>query len=93
MAEEFDGINLNKLVSEILNQISSVNDKDNFASKLQDAHYSYNPKYDEYEYELRAIDEYCVTADFPRITRAGIPSAIAKASFDLTISEILPHKK
>ena len=70
-----------------------VNDKDIFTSKLRDAHYSYNPKYDEYEYDLRAIDEYCVTAEFPRITRAGIPSAIAKASFDLTISEIFPHKK
>lgn len=93
MAEEYDGINLNKLVSGLLNQIVSVNDKDIFTSKLQDAHYSYSPKYDEFEYELRAVDEYRVTADFPRITRAGISPAIAKASFDLTIAEISPYKK
>lgn len=93
MAEEYIGLTLNKLVTHILSLIPSVNDKDIFASKLQDAHYSFNPKYDEFVYELRAADEYRVTADFPRITRADISPAIAKASFDLTIAEILPYKK
>ena len=93
MAEEYDGVSLNKLVTGILNQITSVYDKDVFTSKLQDAHYSYSPKYDEYVYELRTVDEYLVTANFPRITRASISPAIAKASFDITIAEILPHKK
>lgn len=93
MAEEYIGLTLNKLVTHILSLIPSVNDKDIFASKLQDAHYSFNPKYDEFVYELRAADEYRVTSDFPRITRADISPAIAKASFDLTIAEILPYKK
>lgn len=93
MAEEYIGLTLNKLVTHILSLILSVNDKDIFASKLQDAHYSFNPKYDEFVYELRAADEYRVTSDFPRITRAEISPAIAKASFDLTIAEILPYKK
>lgn len=93
MAEEYDGITLNKLVSDIAHRIPSVSDQDIFYSKLQDAHYSYNPKYDNHVYELRAIDEYLVSADFPRITRSSISTAIAKASFDLTISEILQYKK
>ena len=93
MAEEYDGICLNKLVTVILNEITSIYDKDIFMSKLQDAHYSYNPKYDEYVYELRSVDEYLVTLDFPRITRNEISPAIAKASFDLTIAEISHHKK
>lgn len=93
MAEEYIGLTLNKLVTHILSLIPSVNDKDIFASKLQDAHYSFNPKYDEFVYELRAADEYRVISDFPRITRADISPAIAKASFDLTIAEILPYKK
>ncbi len=93
MAEEYDGLTLNELVTQILSLIPSVNDKDIFASKLQDAHYSYNTKYDEYVYELRAVDEYVVSAEFPRITRSRIPSAIAKASFDLILSDILPYKK
>ena len=93
MAEEYDGISLNKLASGILSQITSVYDKDIFTSKLQDANYSFNPKYDEYVYELRTVDEYKVTLGFPRITRSDISPAIAKASFDLTIAEILPYKK
>jgi len=93
MAEEYDGLTLNKLVTQTINLISSINDKDIFLSKLKDANYAYNPKYDEYVYELRSEDEYVVSASFPRITRAGISPAIAKASFDLTIAEIISHKK
>lgn len=93
MAEEYVGLTLNKLVSHILSLIPSVNDKDIFISKLQDAHYSFNSKYDEFVYELRAMDEYRVTSKFPRISRADIPPAITKASFDLTVAEILPYKK
>lgn len=93
MSEEYDGISLNKLVTNILCKISSINDKDVFMTKLKEAHYSYHPKYDELVYELRTVDEYCVTADFPRIARSAISPAIAKASFDLTIAKILPHKK
>ena len=93
MAEEYEGISLNKLVTETINQLTSVNDKDIFTSKLQDAHYSYHPKYDEYVYELRTVDKYLVTADFPRITRADISPGIAKASFDIAIAEISSYKK
>jgi len=93
MAEEYMGITLNKLVTDIIHVISSVNDKEIFTSKLQDARYSFNSKYDEFVYELRSIDEYRVTTDFPRITREKISTAIAKASFDLTITDLLPFKK
>jgi len=93
MAEEYMGITLNKLVTDIISVISSVNDKEIFTSKLQDARYSFNSKYDEFVYELRSIDEYRVTTDFPRITREKISTAIAKASFDLTITDLLPFKK
>lgn len=93
MAEEYKGLTLNELVAQTLNLIPSVNDKDIFMSKLQDAHYAYNQKYDEYVYELHSKDEYRVTAQFPRITRGSISPAIAKASFDLTITEITSYKK
>ena len=93
MAEEYKGLTLNELVTQTLNLIPSVNDKDIFMSKLQDAHYAYNQKYDEYVYELHSEDEYRVTAQFPRITRDSISPAIAKASFDLTITEITSYKK
>jgi len=93
MAEEYNGITLNKLVTDIIHRIPSIRDQDIFSSKLQDVHYSYSPQYDNHVYELRAIDEYKVSADFPRITRNCISSAIAKASFDLTIAEIIQYKK
>lgn len=93
MAEEYKGITLNKLVSSVLKKIPSVSDKDILTSKLKDYNYSFNPRYDDYVFELRATDEYLVDENFPRISRSGIPAAIAKASFDLLIAEILPYKK
>ncbi|MBR5168496.1 MAG: PD-(D/E)XK motif protein [Salinivirgaceae bacterium] len=93
MAEEYKGITLNNLVSSVLNQIPSINDKDILASKLKDYNYAFHPNYDEFVYELRATDEYMIDANFPRISRSNIPSAIAKASFDLILAEILPYKK
>lgn len=93
MSEEYKGITLNKLVKNILNSIQSIRERDVFISKLEAANYSYNPKYDEFVYELRATDEYRVTSAFPRISRSNISPAIAKASFDLTLSEILTYKK
>ena len=93
MAEEYEGITLNKLVQNVLKLIPSYNDKDIFLSKLKETRYSYHPKYDEYVYELRSTDEYIVNANFPRISRNQIPSAISKANFDLIIAEILQYKK
>lgn len=93
MAEGFDGLTLNKIVKDILASLSSINDKDCLSSKLRDAKYSLHPKYDEFVYQLRSKDDYCVNGDFPRISRASIPSAIAKASFDITIQEISKFKK
>jgi hypothetical protein len=93
MAEEYKGISLNKLVASVLKKVQSVSDKDILLSKLKDYNYAYHPKYDEFVYELRATDEYRVNDTFPRISRTNIPAAIAKASFDLILAEILPYKK
>jgi hypothetical protein len=93
MAEEYKGISLNKLVASVLKKVQSVSDKDILLSKLKDYNYAYHPKYDEFVYELRATDEYRVDDSFPRISRTNIPAAIAKASFDLILAEILPYKK
>lgn len=93
MAEEFDGITLNRLVKSLMDSLVSINDRDMLASKLSDTKYSIHPKYDEYVYNLRSMDRYQVNDSFPRLSRAKIPTAISKATFDLTISEILKHKK
>lgn len=93
MTEEYDGITLNKVVSSIYKIISSLSNTDVFTSKLQDAHYIYHPRYDEYVYEVRAVDEYRVNSMFPRISRKNIPSAVSKASFDLIIAELSSFKK
>lgn len=92
MAEEYNGITLNSLVTSVLKKIPCVSDKDIFMSKLKDYNYSYHPKYDEYVYERRSCEEYLVDNIFPRISRSNIPTAIAKASFDIIIAEISPYK-
>ena len=93
MAEEFDGIKLNNVIESLLSCIPAIHDKDVLLCKLREAKYSYDKRYDEFVYSLRAIDTYRVDNNFPRIRRSSIPNAIAKASFDLNIAQIIPFKK
>lgn len=93
MAEEFDGIKLNNVIESLLGCIPAIHDKDVLLCKLREAKYSYDKRYDEFVYSLRAIDTYRVDNNFPRIRRSSIPNAIAKASFDLNIAQIIPFKK
>lgn len=93
MAPNFNGINLNSLVTSIITLITSLQDKDELFSKLNKARYSPDSGYDEYVYTIKGMTEYNVNKSFPRLMRSSVPLAVASASYELLLSELETHKK
>lgn len=93
MAPEFSGLNLNNLTNQIFGMLNSIQNKDAFAEKLNKGGYYSDPRYENFVYVQRDMSEYLVNGSFPRLKRSELPSAIAKASFELLLSEIQTFKK
>lgn len=93
MAPGFNGVNLNSLTESIITLFTSLQDKDDFISKLNKAGYFSNSDYDDYVYDIKSLTEYNVNNSFPRLMKNSIPVAVASASYELLLSEIEKHKK
>ena len=93
MAPGYKGVNLNHLAESIITILTSLQDKDEFISKLNKAGYFPHIDYDEYVYDVKSITEYCVNSSFPRLKKGCIPAAIASASYELVLLELEDHKK
>jgi len=93
MAPGFNGVNLNGLTESIITLFTSLQDKDDFISKLNKAGYFSNSDYDDYVYDIKSLTEYNVNNSFPRLMKNSIPVAVASASYELLLSEIEKHKK
>lgn len=93
MATSFSGINLNKLVDSIIALLTSLQDKDDFITKLNKAGYFPDSEYDEYVYDIKQLNEYYVNDSFPLLKRDSIPIAISSASYELLLSELETYKK
>ena len=93
MAPGFNGVNLNSLAESIITLFTSLQDKDDFISKLNKAGYFPNLDYDEYVYDVKKLTEYCVNNSLPRLKKDYIPAAVASASYELLLSELETHKK
>ena len=93
MAPGFNGVNLNSLAESIITLFTSLQDKDDFITKLNKAGYFSNSDYDEYVYDVKSLTEYHVNDSFPRMKKNNIPVAVASATYELLLSEIEPFKK
>ena len=93
MAPSFNGVNLNSLAESIITLFTSLQDKDDFISKLNKAGYFPNTDYEEFVYDVKKLTEYNVDNSFPRLKKDGIPVAVASASYELLLSELATHKK
>lgn len=93
MAPGFNGVNLNSLAESIITLFTSLQDKDDFISKLNKAGYFSNSDYDEYVYDIKSLTEYNVNNSFPRLRKDSIPVAVSSASYELILSELESHKK
>lgn len=88
MSPAFNGINLNKLVSDVYKSIENENDKENFFSKVTLQGFTYNEYYDDFIYEINNYIKFQVTEKFPRLEREKLPYAITKAQYELSLLEI-----
>jgi hypothetical protein len=93
MAPGFNGVNLNCLTESIITLFTSLQDKDDFISKLNKAGYFSNSDYDDYVYDIKSLTEYNVNNSFPRLMKNSIPVAVASASYELLLSELDSYKK
>ncbi len=91
MSQEFSGITINQLVTDIHHSLSIVG-QDLLGDKLLEYEFSFNPEYDKYTYELKQCNQYTVTEKFPKLMRKNLPIAISKAQYEINLSDIEPFK-
>lgn len=92
MSQEYNGINLNKLVKRIYKELDVDELKDVFLQKLTDAGYSFESAYDSYVYEIYAESIYEVNQSFPCLRREERLDAISQVRYDLLLAKIEKYK-
>ncbi len=88
MSKEYDGVSLNKLVLDTTKRFSNQIDIDIFFDKISKQGYAYSEQYDEYNFAVVYHKRYVVTSAFPKLIKSNIDSAIAKATYEITIDSI-----
>lgn len=85
MSLEFNGITLNNIINEVLNNIEKQEDKDLFLSKVSAQGYEFNDYYDNFNYAFCGFEKYIVNNSFPRLRKNDINEAIVKAQYDISL--------
>lgn len=88
----FEGnLNLNKLIADFR---STLDRKWQllFDEKMRKANYLEDERYDELNFVLINIDEYVVDDNFPKLSKASLPTGVTKASYEIDISAIQRFK-
>ena len=94
MSPGFNGIRLNELVSGIIAQLDNAAQKELFMDKLNLYGFDFSPEYDQWVFSLRDFSVYTVVVnDFPRISRAMVPDAVTKVTYELLLNEIQQYKE
>ena len=88
MSPSFNGLNVNKLVSEIMNILKAPNLKDFFSSKLGMFGYDFSPEYENYVFSKTNFKQYNVDNNFPKLKRKDIPPSIQKIQYEIVIPDI-----
>lgn len=86
--EQAELLTLNKLILETRQMFLSREESDDFLAKVALQGYEYNNYYDDFVFEISNVMRYAVGKEFPKLTSANVPKAIAKASYDISLSEI-----
>ena len=93
MSPNFNGVSLNKVVQDIINCLKIDEDRDIFVGKLKQAGYSYNEYYDDFIYEVSAVNRYRVDNSFPRIKREAVPEGIGGIKYELMLVYIEKYRE
>ena len=62
--------------------------QDSFMAKVALQGYEYNNYYDDFVYEISSFKRYKVDSEFPKLTHKDLPTAIRKASYEISLVEI-----
>lgn len=85
MSSGFDGININRLTTEIFDSIIENEDRDAFIRKITAQGFSSDENYDDLIYDLKSVNRYRIDQTFPALRRMNIPSAVSKSQYDLLL--------
>lgn len=87
--------NLNNLYNALINEIPGDHEKEVFSNMLLRYGYYPRPEYEgkEYTFEVKAVQRYSVTADFPCLRRLSLPESVTEAKYALSIAAIASYKK
>jgi len=86
-------INLNSLVSELLNNCQLIQVRADFLGKLIYLGYDASDYYDSFVYQVRTKDIYIVDTTFPRLTRENLPKEISNVKYELIVNMIESYKR
>lgn len=93
MSPSFDGIRINQLVNSIIALLVNAHQRETFMAKLQLFGFDFSNENDNLVFALKNMYKYKVdTKDFPRLHRSLLSNAIARAQYDLLLTEIEPFK-
>ena len=90
-----DAVNLNTLYRELLVKLPNDDSRETFSTMLLRYGYYPRPEYEgeEYTFEIKAMDRYVVSADFPCIRRTNLPESITEAKYSLALTAINSYRK
>lgn len=92
MSPSFNGLRLNDIISQILEEISIPILRDLFLAKLELFEFDFSPEYDNYVYSLTDCQKYLVQDGFPRLVRKDIPISVSRIQYEIVLSEIEQYK-
>ena len=90
-----DAVNLNMLYRKLLAKLPNDDSREIFSTMLLRYGYYPRPEYEgeEYTFEIKAMDRYVVSADFPCIRRTNLPESITEAKYSLALTAINSYRK
>lgn len=88
-------VNLNVLYHALLAMLPDDGPKEQFSTMLLRYGYYPRPEYEdeEYTFEIKAVDRYAVSADFPCIRRTNLPETVTEAKYSLVLAAIDSFRK
>lgn len=90
-----NAVNLNYLYNELLTKLSDDDAREQFSTLLLRYGYYPRPEYEneEYTFEIKAVNRYTVSSDFPCIRRSTLPASITEAKYSLALAAVDSYRK
>lgn len=85
MSANFNGVNINKLIEEIIGSLSMQEDRDSFIIKVTKQGFSPDEIYNDWVYDVKSTNRYKVDESFPALRRSHISPVVVRAQYELLL--------